>query len=292
MRIETRIALVTAISFSAAALAAGILSYRIEIRQAQLDINSKAEVLIDAASAVRHYTNDEIAPLFTDTAVTPFLPQQVPAYAAQATMLDLHARYPQFQYHEVSVNPTNANDRASDWEAGLLRQLRADDKLTEVVGERGSGNSSRFFVARPLRVTSAACLRCHSVPAAAPAAMLAKYGSTSGFGWKLGDVTALQIVDVPTAPSRRKAFDSVTVTVGSIAATFALIQVLLSFIIRSQIVRPLALLKETARALSMGSGPADPDGPPLPREFDEVRQALGRLSNSLTIARSMRDPEN
>jgi protein-histidine pros-kinase len=130
-------------------------------------------------------------------------------------------------------------------------------------------------------------MRCHSVPDAAPHSMLTKYGAGNGFGWQPGDIVALQIVEVPTAPSRQKAFNSVTVTVGSIAATFALIQVLLSFLIRQQITRPLAVLSRTARALSLGQGVPEADEVPLPREFDEVRDGLKRLSNSVALAREL-----
>src|ERR1700761_7842357 len=106
MRIETRLTTVTALIFAAAALIAGTLSYRIEIAQAREEVNATAQVLIDAASAVRHYTNNEIPPRATAVPDKPSQPQQVPAYAAQATMVHLRAQYPQFQYHEASVNPT------------------------------------------------------------------------------------------------------------------------------------------------------------------------------------------
>lgn len=287
MRIETRLTAMTALSFSVAALIAGLLSYRVEIGQARAEVNAKAEVLIAAASAIRHYTNDQVTPLVADISSAAFLPQQVPAFAAQTTMLNLRESYPQFQYREASVNPTNTSDRASDWEAGLMSRLRSDATLKELVGEHGSGSSARFFVARPLRVESAACMRCHSVPDAAPHSMLTKYGAGNGFGWQPGDIVALQIVEVPTAPSRQKAFNSVTVTVGSIAATFALIQVLLSFLIRQQITRPLAVLSRTARALSLGHGVPEADEVALPREFDEVRDGLKRLSNSVALAREL-----
>jgi HAMP domain-containing protein len=286
MRIETRLIATTALSFAVAALIAGYLSYQLEIRQAQAEVNSKAKVLIDAAAAVRGYTSEHITPLLEGNTDPHFLPQQVPAFAAQTTMLNLKERYPQFQYREVSANPTNTNDRASDWEAGILRQLRTDRNLQELVGEHGSGSAARFFVARPLRVTSAECLRCHSVPEAAPRAMVAKYGAANGFGWALGDVVALQIVDVPTSPSRQKAFNSVYITVGSIVATFALIEVLLIFMIRRQITRPLLVLSDTARALSLGKPPPASETS-MPTEFDEVRAGLARLSNSVAVAREL-----
>ena len=42
-------------------------------------------------------------------------------------------------------------------------------------------------LARPLRVSSPACLACHSSAASAPPTMTAKYGTVNGFGWQLDD---------------------------------------------------------------------------------------------------------
>jgi HAMP domain-containing protein len=69
-------------------------------------------------------------------------------------------------------------------------------------------------------------------------------------------------------------------------ATFALIEVLIIFMVRRQITRPLLVLSDTARALSLGKPPPSP-GTPMPAEFDEVRTALARLSNSVAVAREL-----
>lgn len=116
--------------------------------------------------------------------------------------------------------------------------------------------------------------------------MVAKYGAANGFGWALGDVVALQIVDVPTSPSRQRAFNSVSLTVGSIVATFALIEVLIIFMVRRQVTRPLLLLSDAARSLSLGKPLPSPDTP-MPTEFDDVRAGLARLSNSVAVAREL-----
>jgi HAMP domain-containing protein len=66
-----------------------------------------------------------------------------------------------------------------------------------------------------------------------------------------------------------------------------LIQVLLSFLIRQQITRPLGVLSRTARALSLGQSVSQADQVALPREFDEVRDGLNRLANSVALAREL-----
>ena len=53
-----------------------------------------------------------------------------------------------------------------------------------------------LYLATPI-AADATCLACHSTPAVAPAAMIAKYGSKHGFGWKQGSIVAAQIVSVP-----------------------------------------------------------------------------------------------
>ena len=59
-----------------------------------------------------------------------------------------------------------------------------------------STSGPTLYLATPI-AAEATCMQCHSVPSAAPAAMIAKYGSKHGFGWKQGSVVAAQIVSVP-----------------------------------------------------------------------------------------------
>jgi hypothetical protein len=105
--------------------------------------------------------------------------------------------YPDFSYKEATLNPTNPRDRAADWEADLINTLRAKPALAELVGERTTPVGPALYVARPLQITDATCLRCHSVPDAAPKTMLDIYGPNNGFGWKHMEIIGAQVVSVP-----------------------------------------------------------------------------------------------
>jgi hypothetical protein len=41
-----------------------------------------------------------------------FLPQTVPAYAATETLAQLRKKYPNYDYKEATLNPTNPRDRS------------------------------------------------------------------------------------------------------------------------------------------------------------------------------------
>ena len=48
-----------------------------------------------------------------------------------------------------------------------------------------------------MKVGSQACMTCHDSAEKAPATMVALYGNQNGFGWKVGDIVAAQVVSIP-----------------------------------------------------------------------------------------------
>jgi hypothetical protein len=57
----------------------------------------------------------------------------------------------------------------------------------------------------PIRISNEACLACHSVPDAAPKMLIDTYGTDNGFGWKLNEVIAAQVVSVPMSVAQTRA---------------------------------------------------------------------------------------
>ena len=142
--------------------------------------------MVASAKAVRDYTADDLSPLLQQNPrhKVKFLAETVPFYAATTTFNRLRKSYPEFAYKEATLNPTNPEDRATDWEADVIRDLRDHPDQHEVVGERETPTGRSLFLAHPIK-TDASCLECHSIPSAAPHAMVATYGTANGFGWKL-----------------------------------------------------------------------------------------------------------
>lgn len=284
MRLETRFTWIIAFCFCFGVSVSGYVSYKLESRQGFEDVKLKADMLLESGLAVRAYTAQNVAPILSSLPGTEFHAAQVPSYAAQNVMRRLAEKFPDYKYRESSLNPTNLSDRASDWEVGLLREFSADIKRKDSSGEIGQGADRHFYLARPIRIQSAACLQCHSTANAAPAAMLAKYGSANGFGWKMGDVVGLQLVEVPTGPTRTKTFNSVLVTVGSLACIFVLSAVVFLILLRRYVTHPLDMLTRAAHESSMHPQTDQPSLAALGGQFKTLHQAIVRLRTSVDHA--------
>jgi len=285
MRIETRLTLSLVFCLTLGLAISAFISYQLESRQAKEEVKQKADMLLETGLAIRAYTINEVAPTLAQLQGSDgFHVQQVPSFSAQNTIARLEKKYPDYQYRETSLNPTNVKDRANDWEVSLIRDFQAKPELKEVSSEVGDAGDRRFFVARPIRLTDAACLQCHSVPAAAPPAMVAKYGSINGFGWRLGDVVALQVVEVPSQPSRDKALKSVLVTIASLACVFVLSAVVFLVLLRRHVTSPLERLTMAANAISLNGNSQEPASPAEGGQFAELNDAIVRLKTSVDSA--------
>ena len=182
-------------------LAAGYLLDVVLYDQARAQIDANANLLMDSMLAVREYTSKEVnpivAPINRESAT--FLPEAVPSYSANRVFsyLKKDGKYQDYSYREATLNPTNLKDKADKFEAQIVEIFRADSSLKVQAGVRALEGAPLHFVARPIKVSQASCLDCHSSPERAPRSHVATYGSISGFGWHLNEIVGAQIVRVP-----------------------------------------------------------------------------------------------
>ncbi len=134
-------------------------------------------------------------------------------------------------------------------------------------------------------MTTSDCLQCHSTPDAAPKPMLAKYGAGNGFGWAMGDVIGIQVVEVPVLNTKLKAFHAVLATVGSLICVLVLTFAIFLLLLRRYVTGPLESITSAARSSSLGAGAAD-GVPPIKTggQFSDLEQSIFRLKVSLDEA--------
>src|SRR5271168_3208868 len=173
---------------------------------AQREVLQEARLMMASAMSVREYTSSDIGPLLKKNPEhqTKFLAETVPAFGALSTFNKLRQNYPDYTYREATLNPTNPEHHATDWEADVIGYLREHPKEKQVNGERETPMGPAMYLATPI-VAEMACMECHSTPAAAPAAMITTYGSNNGFGWKQDSIVGAQIVSVPMSVPLQKA---------------------------------------------------------------------------------------
>ena len=141
----------------------------------------------------------EIAPLLnTLSNDEKFHAQTIPAYAATKNFALLASKFRDYAYREVALNPMNLANRAVDWEAGIIDKFRENPEKRELVTERETEGGRMLHLSHPI-VSGGPCLTCHGKVEKAPRAILSAYGTENGFGWKLDEIVAAQIVSVPMA---------------------------------------------------------------------------------------------
>ena len=254
MGLRLKFNLVLLVCFAVGLAVVGGLSLPLMQQNARSSVMESARIMMESASAIRGYTSDQIQPLLEPLMVDQFLPHSVPSYAAQTNFLALRAAFPEYAYKEAALNPTNLADRATDWEADIIRAFRDDRQRAELTLVRDTPTGQSLVLARPLEVTEAACLACHGNVADAPEAMLAIYGTRNGFGWQVGEVIGAQVVSVPMAVPLERAWTMFGTLMATVAAVFLVIGLLLNALLGRVVIRPITRIARMAEEASQDRG--------------------------------------
>lgn len=280
--------LLLAVLLPALLVSAGV-SWSLLQKQARDEVIHSAELMTETAQAIRKYTVEEIRPLINQEPHPEFLPQTVPAYAATAAIARFSEEFDDFLYKEATLNPTNPRDRAVDWESDIIQQFKRETDLTFIDGERDTPTGAMLYTARPIKITNAACLSCHSTADAAPASLISKYGSANGFGWQMNEIVGAQIVSVPMSLARDRAVEAFGVFMGLLAGVFALVFVVLNIALNRLIVSPMMRLANDAEKVSTGDFSIPEFGADRKDEIGAVGVAFNRMRRSLEQAMKMMD---
>jgi len=253
MRLLAKFNLIFTLVFGAGLAGAGYVSYWFLQQNAREEVVQQARMMMEAMHSARDYTIKQVRPLLEADQARDrsFLPQTVPAFAATETFSYLRVRYPDYEYKEATLNPTNLRDRAVDWEADVINEFRNHAGRVELIGEREAAMGRSLFLARPIRADPP-CLQCHDRPKGAPAAMIRRYGTANGFGWKAGDVVGAQVVSVPMAVPIRMADAAFRVMILYMGAVFLVALIVLDVVLVLTITRPAARLSAMADKISLG----------------------------------------
>ncbi len=265
-----------------------LIAYEAQIflqKQAQAEVLREAGLMSANASAIRNYTETYVSPLLQKTTehTMTFLPQVIPFFASTTTFRQIRQTYPDYTYKEAALNPTNLNDRATDWEADIIDYFRNSPNETELIRTRNAATGPTLYLAHPIRVESG-CLACHSRPEVAPRALVKRYGSQHGFGWNLGEIVGAQIIAVPTSVPLEMAKKGLTQLLIDLSAIFFLAILLIDTGLYFIVIRRLRRVSNSANRVSQG----EMDLEQLPihgnDEVAQVTRSFNRMHTSLKKA--------
>ena len=289
MKLIVKFNLVLCLVFAVAFLLAGLFTHALLQRNAKTEIEENARIMIEGARAVRTYTLNQINPLLKTQMTYTFMPQSVSAYSANEYFKLLRKKYPDYSYKEATLNPTNPTDRATDWEADVVRIFRDNSDKADLVGERDTPAGRAVYIAVPLKITNPACLECHDTPETAPRTVIEKYGSNNGFGWKVNDVVGAQIVTAPMRLPIERADQAFLAFMGSLAAVFIVLIVAINALLIFLVIRPVTRLSAVASEVSLGKIDAPGFHATGNDEISTLAEAFERMRKSLVEAMKMLD---
>src|ERR1700723_1506982 len=149
MKLLVKFNLILLVIFGAGGILICAYAYRFLISNARREVLDQADLMVASTKAVRDYTSEDLSPLLEQNPrhKVKFLAETIPFYAATTTFNRLRKTYPAFTYKEASLNPTNPEDRASDWEADVIHHLRDHPEQHTMVGERETPVGPSLFLA-------------------------------------------------------------------------------------------------------------------------------------------------
>jgi HAMP domain-containing protein len=261
----------------------GYLSHELLHKNARDEVLRNAGVMMEAALSMRGYTNTQIRPLIPYS-VDIFHPQSVPAYSATEIMNSLRKKYEDYSYKEATLNPTNPRNKAVEWESDIVNAFRNNPEREEISGIRETPTGRSLYLARPFQIKDKACLACHTTAAEAPPAMVKIYGPNNGFGWQHMEVIGAQIVSVPMSLPIKNANRAFLTFMGSLAAVFVVLFVILNVMMSALIVRPITRMSKAADEISTGNMEIPEFSEAGKNEVSLLAKSFNRMRRSLEKA--------
>jgi HAMP domain-containing protein len=288
LKLLTKFNLVLIVVFGLGLALISHFAYDFLMSDARQQVLQQAQLLEASASATKDYTDQQVSPILEKTPQhgADFLPQTIPFSAATVTFRLLRSSYPNYDLREAVLNPTNLDDRATEWEVDLINYFRNHPGMAQYQSDRATPTGQVLYVATPI-IAAGGCLQCHSQPTIAPRAMIKHYGPDHGFGWKANEIVGAQIVSVPMSVPIAIADQGFRNLLIGLAAIFLLAIALIDAAMYMIVIRPLRRVSKNADVISKG----EVDLPALQvkgkDEIAEVTASFNRMQTSLIKAFEM-----
>ncbi len=290
MKIETKVTLSLIIVFVIGILISGISLANVLEDKAESEVDSKASALMAMNNSIRTYTNDRVQPLLLPKLETQeeFIPEAIPTYSVRETF-EYFRKSPEFAsyfYKDAALNPTNLRDKADDFEADIVNRFRREPDTKSISGFRNKNGTQLYYTAKPFQIKNESCLRCHTTVDKAPKSQINTYGTESGYGWKLNEIVATQIVYVPAQKIFQNANRSFMIVMGVVAMIFTAVVVIMNGLLKRTVLGRIKRISTVAEQVSVGDMNAS-FGQQRNDEIGDLAEAFNRMKYSLEIAMNM-----
>jgi len=290
MKIGRKVNIILMIVFIGGILISGTAFSNVLQQKAENEVTSKAVVLMQFANSLRKYTNDRVQPLLLPKLDTQeqFIRESIPSFSVREVfeILRQNPDYTNFIYKDATLNPINLRDKADPFEADIVNKFRQDTESKTAQGFRTISGEKLFYSARPFKIEQQSCLRCHTTPELAPKSQIVTYGRDNGFGWKLNDIVATQIIYIPAEAVFKSSNQSLILVLVVLAIIFAAILIVINLLLKRTVLQRIRKISAVAEQVSVGDMDAN-FGKQGKDEIGVLAEAFNRMKYSLEIALNM-----
>ncbi|MBI5099812.1 MAG: DUF3365 domain-containing protein [Nitrospirae bacterium] len=174
-----------------------------------------ARLYLASFEAARHYVGDELRPVLQREMPGKFIVEGMSrSYVAGSIARKVLQDIPGYIFKNASLNPRNPKNSADEFEREIINGFRDKKDGKEWRGLIERNGYHYYVLARSGSPVEGRCLQCHGDPAAAPKEMIERYGATSGFNMKTGEIVDALIAYIPVHIPLLSARKTVAVFIG------------------------------------------------------------------------------
>ena len=181
-------------------------------------------------------------------------------------------------FRQASINPINPNNKADKFEEELIKKFN-NNEISKYQNVKTIDGKKHLYVAIPFKKVTPQCMKCHDTPENAPADLVKLYGTTSGYGYKLGEInaatSAITSLEAELGDARHYLLVLSTITLFLFLIAYFLIEKMIRHIQHGR------LIKEYSKELEQKVQQRTSE---LEESLDVVQQAQTRLIESEKMA--------
>lgn len=195
------------------------------LRQHEIDHAYQASRLYVAAlEAAKEYVEKELRPVLLKELPHKFILEGMSrSYIAGSISGRIQKRFPDYIFKNASINPMNLENTADEFERKIINDFRTKKDIKEWKGFISKDEYDYYVIARSGEPVNESCLYCHGDPAIAPKGVTERYGTTSGYNMKVGEVVNALIVYAPLHAPLAKARHAIVVFIAIYTVFFGII---------------------------------------------------------------------
>jgi len=278
MTIQTRLLFMIGTMLLVTFVTLSYINYQQAIENSKQDLFDQADKVRNLLMAYRH-TGQKVF-LQEKLPITEQTLGLLPAFAI-GQMSKVYPRWDKsgFSFNNVSDQPRNPEHQADALELEIMEYFRQEDKEDIVFKPFANKYGEKYYIyARPIWIKKR-CLKCHSKPENAPKTIRERYDTA--YNYKLGDLRGILSIKMPAAAIEERALAIFYNNAKIQFLAMLIIFILIMFIIRNSLIKPINLLSHAIIDISNGDYSKRING--LDGEFEDIQKSYNIMGYELEM---------